>query len=215
MESVVEILRLASPAPKPQALAFDGASLWMGSIATEHLYALDPQRWTIREEAAAPGKPWGMTVLGDELRVICGETTDDHRFIRRFIPGHGFKSERLACPDDTGSHLSYDGERLYVSQWYNKKLIALDERGETGMTIDAPRGIAGQVIVDGRFYLLTTDDESEDSFVLTRIDARGDRPIVTDLARIDFGARALAYDGERFWTSHREANEIVAFRAPL
>ena len=33
----------------------------------------------------------------------------------------------------------------------------------------------------------------------------------TDLARIPFAARALAYDGARFWTNHREANEIVAF----
>ena len=34
-----------------------------------------------------------------------------------------------------------------------------------------------------------------------------------ELARVPFAARALAYDGSRFWTNHREANQIVAFEA--
>lgn len=31
MENISELQRLASPAPKPQSLAWDGATLWMGS----------------------------------------------------------------------------------------------------------------------------------------------------------------------------------------
>jgi hypothetical protein len=46
---------------------------------------------------------------------------------------------------------------------------------------------------------------------LTRIDARGGQPKIEDVARIGFKARALAFDGERFWTNHREQHEIVAF----
>lgn len=217
MDRIEEVLRLASPAPRPQSLAYDGTVLWMGSIATERIYALDPTHWTVGDEVAAPGKPWGMTVVGDELRVLCGEAPDDNRFIRRFVPGHGFKeTARVPCPDDTGSHLSYDGERLYVSQWYNKKIIALDDDGVAGTTLAAPHGICGQVIVDGRFYLASTDDEANaEAYVLTRLDARADRVVATDIARIGFAARGLAFDGARFWTNHREANEIVAFRAPL
>ena len=216
MENVAEVLRLPSPAPEPQSLAFDGTTLWMGSRETHRLYALDPTAWTAREEATAPGTPWGMTVVGDELRVLCGEGPEDHRIIHRFVPGHGFKDGgAIACPGDTGSHLSYDGERLYVSQWYNKKLIALDDAGVAGTIVDSPHGICGQVIVGGRFYLATTDDESSDDYFLTRIDARDGHVVATDLARIGFAARALAFDGERFWTNHRAANEIVAFRAPL
>jgi len=216
MDNVDEVLRLPSPAPKPQSLAYDGTTLWMGSRETRRVYALDAKTWTVREETTAPGTPWGMTVVGDELRVLCGETPDDTRIIRRFVPGHGFKtSDALACPDDTGSHLSYDGERLYVSQWYRKKLISLDEHGGVGTTIDVPHGICGQVIVGGSFYLATTDDEESDEYFLTRVDARGANVTVADLARIGFPARALAYDGERFWTNHREANEIVAFRTAL
>ena len=76
MKNVEEVLRLPSPAPRPQALAFDGEHLWMGSLETERLYAIDPRAWTVREEAEAPGKPYGATVVGDELRVLCGETAN-------------------------------------------------------------------------------------------------------------------------------------------
>jgi hypothetical protein len=216
MVDVEELLRLPSPAPRPQGLAFDGTTLWMGSLETHLIYAIDPRTWTAREEATAPGVPYGITVVGDELRVLCGEGEEDHRFIRRLVPGHGFKSkETIACPDDTGSQLGYDGDRLYVSQWYKQRILSVDELGEVGTTIDVPHGICGQVIVAGRFYLVTTDDEESDEYFLTRVDARDGAPEVTDLARIGFAARALAFDGERFWTNHRAADQIVAFKAAL
>jgi hypothetical protein len=99
MQDVTETMRLPSPAPRPQSLAFDGEKLWMGSIETNRIYLIDPHQWTIAEEKRAPGKPWGMTVVGDELRVICGEGDDDNRIIRRFVPGHGFKTQdAVECP---------------------------------------------------------------------------------------------------------------------
>ncbi len=216
MDNVDEILRLPSPAPKPQSLAFDGTSLWIGSRETRRIYALDPNSWTLRDEAEAPGTPWGMTVVGDELRVLCGETSDDNRIVRRFIPGHGFKKgDAIPCPDDTGSQLAYDGDRLYVSQFYKRTILSLGERGEVGTTVTVPHDICGQVIVNGCFYLVTTDDESTDDYWLTRVDARNGGTHTSDLARIPFAARALAYDGERFWTNHREADQVVAFRSAL
>ena len=203
---------MLSPAPRPQSLAFDGESLWMGSIETCRLYALDPTHWTVREEAAVPGKPWGMTAMGDELRVICGEGEEDHRTIRRFVPGHGFKAEgSIPCPDDTGSQLGYDGDRLYLSQWYNKRVLSLDAAGHVGSIIETPHEICGQVIVGGVFYLIGTDDEESGKYFITRIDARNGKTRIEDVAAIDFAARALAYDGSRYWTNHREQNEIVAF----
>jgi hypothetical protein len=215
VNDVIEILRLPSPAPKPQALAFDGTRLWMGSIVTERLYSIDPAAWTARDEAPAPGKPWGMTAVGDEFRVIVGEGPEDDRYVRRFVPGHGFKNDgSFRAPDDTGSQLGYDGERLFISQWYNQRIIALDESGTPGSIVDVPHGICGQVVVDGCFYLVTTDDEANGDYWLTRVDARGETPRCDDLARIPFAARALAYDGERFWTNHREADQTVAFARP-
>jgi hypothetical protein len=211
VQDVTESLRLPSPAPRPQSIAFDGEKLWMGSIETCRLYALDPRQWTLIEEDKAPGKPWGMTVVGEELRVICGEGDDDERIIRRFVPGHGFKTrDAVACPDDTGSQLSYDGTWLYVSQWYNRRILGLDEHGSVVRQIDLPRGVCGQCYVDGHFYVITTDDEESDEYFLGRVSANG-AAAFEDLGRIPFAARALAYDGSRFWTNHREANQIVAF----
>lgn len=211
MQDVKEALRLPSPAPRPQALAFDGEKMWMGSIETDRLYAINPLQWTVIEEEHVPGKPWGMTVVGDELRVVCGIGDDDDRVIRRFIPGHGFKKgDSVDCPEYTGSQLSYDGTRLYLSQWYNRRILGLDEHGKIVKQIDVPHQICGQCYVDGAFYCVTTDDEESGEYFLTKISANGDHA-AEDLARIPFAARALAYDGSRFWTNHREANQIVSF----
>jgi hypothetical protein len=215
VETVTEVLRLPSPAPKPQSLAFDGTTLWMGSRETRRIYAIDRATWVARDEADAPGVPYGMTVVGDELRVLCGEGDDDNRVVRRLVPGHGFKtSGAIPCPDDTGSQLGFDGDRLYVSQWYAKRIVAIAGNGTAGTVVDVPHGICGQVVVEGRFYLVTTDDEEHGEYWLTRVDARGATPVCDDLAVIPFPARALAFDGEHFWTNHREADQIVAFTRP-
>jgi hypothetical protein len=216
LETIEEIARRPSPAPRPQSLAFDGELLWMGSLETQRLYAIDPRTWAVREEAQASGRPIGMVAVGDELRVVCSETEEDHRVIRKFVPGHGFRKEgAIPCPDDTGSFLGYDGDLLYVSQFYNRKIISLDDAGHPGAPISAPHDICGLVIVEGYFYLITTEDEESDEYFLTRIDARDGKVSSEDIARVPFRARALAYDGRRFWTNHREQNEIVAFTASI
>jgi len=215
MEDIVEVLRVDAPTLRPQAIAFDGARLWIGSLETERLYALRPNTWMVTEEITVPGKPWGMTVVGDELRVILGQTADDHRTIFRVVPGHGLRnSGAVPCPDDTGSHLSYDGDRLYVSQWYNKRIIALGDGGKPGTIVEVPHEICGHTIVGGCFYCVTTDDEYGGPYFLTRVDARGPNPVCVDLATIRFNARGLAFDGERFWTNDREIHQTVAFARP-
>ena len=145
MKDIREIKRLASPMPKPQSLAWDGSTLWVGSRETRRVYALDPATLAIRWECAAPGVPYGMTVVdGGELRVLCSETANDNRIIRACIPRMGFDANfALACPDDTGSQLSYDGQRLHVSQWYPKKVVRLSRDGGVERVIQAPRGICG------------------------------------------------------------------------
>jgi hypothetical protein len=215
IDEVVELLRINAPTLRPQAIAFDGTSLWIGSIETERLYALAPNTWTVTDEIPVPGKPWGMTVAGDELRVLLGQTEEDHRTIYRVVPGHGLRnSSAIPCPGDTGSHLSYDGDRLYVSQWYNKRIIAIDDAGTPGTIVDVPREVCGHTIVGGCFYCITTDDETSGNYFLTRIDARGGTPVSTDLLAIPFNARGLAFDGERFWTNDREVHQTVAFARP-
>lgn len=215
MNNILELRRLTSPAPKPQSLAFDGATLWMGSRETKRLYALNPSDLSVGWDTAVPGTPWGVTAVKGELRVLCGESAEDHRIIRRCMPRQGFDTSfALPCPDDSGSHLSFDGRTLWLSQWYPRKLLALDTTGKVQRVITVPHGICGQVFVGGVFYLATTDAEETADYWLTRVDPRPATPHIADLARIPFAARALAFDGANFWTNHREQNQIVCFARP-
>jgi hypothetical protein len=215
LQDIVELRRMNAPTLRPQAIAFDGTYLWLGSIETQRLYAIAPNTWTVIEEMSLPGKPWGMAVAGDELRVLLGLTDEDHRSIFRAVPGHGLRnSSAMPCPEDTGSHLSYDGDRLYVSQWYNQRIIALDATGKPGTVVEVPHQICGHTIVGGCFYCVTTDDEENGPYYLTRVDARGSSPSSVDLATVPFKARGLAFDGERFWSNDREIHQTVAFARP-
>lgn len=212
MQPIIEVARRPSPAPRPQSLAFDGKSLWMGSIETSRIYAITPDTWVVNEWSTAPGKPWGMTAMGKDIRVLCGETAEDHRVIRRYRTEKGFDDDGLPCPQDTGSQLAYDGTHLHVSQWYNRTVHALDKGGAVIKSYKAPRGICGLVFVAGAFYLLNTDAEDTTDYFITRLDpATGD---MTDVAQVPLQGRALAHDGTHFWTNHREQHELVAFALP-
>jgi hypothetical protein len=187
----------------------------MGSRETKHVYGINPITGTVIWESAALGTPYGMTVVGGELRVLCGETSDDNRIIRRCIPRHGFDGKfGIPCPDDAGSQLGYDGRRLHVSQWYPRKVLALGSEGQVERVINIPHGICGQVFVGVFLFLVTTDEEEKGDYWLTRVDLRPATPAIEDLALIPFAARALAFDGTKFWTNHREQNQIVSFTRP-
>jgi len=212
MNPIKELQRLDSPAPTPQALAYSKGHLWMGSLQTKKIYQLDTTSLRILWETDAPGSPFSIAVVGEELRVLLGETEEDNRIIRRCLPNEGFDPQcALHCPDDTGSQLGYDGENLYVSQWYKQSVLKLGSEGQVEATYQVPHGICGQVILGTNIYLITTDDETTNEYFLTRIDLSGSEPKIEDLASIPFPARALAHDGHNFWTNHRAANQIVCF----
>ena len=212
--AIKELLRLPSPAPLPLGLACDGDTIWMASRETHRVYAIDSKRWTVGEEAQAPGGPFGMTMVGDELRVVIGLGEKDHdRYIYRFVPGHGFKGDRITCPDLTGAHVAFDGDTLFLSQASYRKILALDGQGDIVREIPLERTPVGMTIADGVFYLVTGDEEFE-NLELWKVDAHTETPQITVLASIPFDARGLAYDGTKFWTSHRDNNEIIAFEKP-
>jgi hypothetical protein len=206
-----EILRFPAPGPEPLGLAFDGTALWISAREAHRLYAVDPATWTVREEIQTPGAPFGIAVAGNEFRVVIGfGEDDDDRYIYRFVPGHGFTDDRMACPDLSGVHVAWDGDTLFLSQAHNRRILALDDHGAVVRDIRLERVPVGMTIVDGLFYLIT-GDKSFRNLQLTKLEARGDTPVITSLASIPFGARGLAFDGSRFWTAHRDENEIVAF----
>ena len=211
---ICEILRRPAPGPEPLGLAFDATTLWIASREAHRLYAVDPVTWTVGEEAQAPGAPFGIAVGRDELRVVIGYgEDDDDRYIHRFVPGRGFTSDRIECPDLSGVHVVFDGDTLFLSQAHNMRILSLDDRGAIIREIRLDRVPVGMTLVDSFFYLITGDKNFK-NLQLTKVDAGGETPRVTALASIPFVARGLAFDGARFWTGHRDNNEIVAFAMP-
>lgn len=185
--------------------------MWIASREAHRLYALDSATWTVREEVRAPGAPFGIAVIGNELRVVIGYGhDDDDRYIYRFIPGHGFKSERIECPDLSGVQLAFDGDTLFLAQAHNMRILALDVDGFVTRYIRLDRVPVGMTIIGGLFYLITGDKDFK-NLELTKLNAHGETPHLTSLASVPFAARGLTFDGSRFWTSHRDHNEIVAF----
>lgn len=217
LSEIEELFRVPSPAPANQALALDGTTLWMGSLETKRIYGVDSRQARVFEEFPAPGRPIGMCVLGDELRVVCSENgKEDNRFIRRYIPGHGFKEkDKIPCPQDTGSFVAYDGDIMYVSQRFNKRILSIDETGNVIRVVaQLAREITGMTIFGGCFYLATSAGMDSGDYRITKVDARKETPEISDLASVPFEARSICFDGQRFWTNQRWEAQFVAFRLP-
>ena len=211
MKSVKELERHRSPGSRPQPLAIHGKTLWTGSWDTDHLYAIDPQTWRVVEEVSAPGKPYGLTALGDELRVVVSIGEEDDRYLYRFVPGQGFDPEsKTACPDFTGSHLASDGTTLYLGQMGNRRILALGANGSILREIALPTRCGGMGFRASTFYIISADEEFE-NLQLATLDLQVSNPALAPVAAIPFDARSLAFDGNAWWTSHREASEIVSF----
>ena len=114
---ISEQRRLPSPVITPQALTWDDNAqlLWMGSRDLRRIYAIDPENGTVLKQQEAPGIPWAAVALNGELRFTIGEGAEDDRYIYRYTAECGF-SKMFACPEFTGSYLSFDGKNLYMSQ---------------------------------------------------------------------------------------------------
>lgn len=214
MKPVSEHLRRATPFPKPQAIFVDGTTLWLSSRTTRLLYAVDRETFAVAWETEMPDgmTPWGVTKVGGDLFAVCGTDAAevDDRVIRRIVPRYGVDPDyRLACPEGMGSHLSHTGAGLVLSQWYPKKLIAFGADGQPAQVWEVGHGVVGHCFAHGAFYLVTTDNEESDDYWLSRMDPVSSR--VEHLARIGFPARGLAFDDNRFWTNHREADQVVCF----
>jgi outer membrane protein assembly factor BamB len=214
IDDIAEIVRIPSPAPAPQAIACDGPSLWVGSWETSRVYNLDPHQGTVAEETVAPGKPVSATVVGDELIFVLSEAGDS-RWIRRFVPGHGFKmKDGLACPDDTGSQIAFDGTKLWLGQRHNKRVLQLDAAGKPIRTIEIGAEIIGLAWVGERLYLSLWLGKDAGGCRIASIEPGDAAPELRYLAQSPFVAVGLARDGDRLWTNDFKNNEIVAFTLP-
>src|SRR4030095_3469544 len=171
--------------------------------------------WTVVEERGAPGTPWAAVATNGTLSFTIGEGPDDDRYIRRFVRNAGFsETERIACPEFTGSYLSYDGEHLYLSQWYKHRILKLDASGNILRVIEIGAEISGHTFADGLLSVLRGAENPNKGGRRACLDPREDTPHLKDIAVVPFACRSLTFDGERFWSNHRAANEIVSFRLP-
>ncbi len=212
---ILERERIQSPAPAPQALAWHNGELWMGSRDLRRIYRMEKERWHVQEEFEAPGIPWAAVCAGDRLWFTLGEGADDDRYMWPYEAGRGFlKQERISCPEFTGSYLSYDGQNLYLSQWYNHRILKLDSGGNILRAMKVGAEISGHVFADNLIYVLCGTEQNGGDWRLARLDPREETPVVHDIARVPFQCRSLACDGHLFWTNHREADRIVCFEIP-
>ena len=216
LPDIVELRRLPSPASTPQALAWWQDVLWISSRDAQRLHGVNPRTWEVVAEADTAGICWGGVPVKGTLYFVSGEGPEGDRYLRRYEPDHGFDDAyRVALPELTGSYLSFEGEGIYVSQWYKHRLLQLDlENGNILRTIQVGAEICGHVFVGGLLYALCGTEENGESWHVARLDLRETIPRVEALARMPFACRSLAHDGEHFWTNHRAANETVSFDLP-
>ena len=187
----------------------------MGSRDLRRIYGIDAKTWTVFEETVAPGIPWAAVSTGKDLWFTIGEGPEDDRYLRRYIPGKGFsETERIPCPEFTGSYLSYDGSHFYLSQWYKHRILKLDASGNILRVIDIGFEICGHVFAEGSIYVLRGTEQGNEEWRIARLDPREEMPEIKDLAQVPFQCRSLAFDGANFWTNHRVANEIISFPTP-
>ena len=215
MEQIIEKRRLASPATTPQALAWDSRNkrLWMGSRDLRRIYAIDPENGTVLKQQDAPGIPWAAVVLNGELRLTIGEGADDDRYIYRYTSEAGF-SKMFACPDFTGSYLSFDGKNLYMSQWYKKRILKFDDQGNLMGEIDVRAEICGHAFANGSLYLLRGQEQPKEDWRIARLNPGEEKPEIKDIANVPFACRSLTFDGELFWSNYRAKDTIISFALP-
>lgn len=211
LAEIVEIERKAATCKEPHAIATDGRTLWVSSRATWRVDVIDRVAWRKTGELQPPMMAWGMTYASGDVVMTCGDFDTEDRRIVRFREGAQV-GEPIVCPDGTGSHLAFDGEHLLLGQWYLKKVNVLGADGRVIRAYDSPHEVSGLVFKDGKIYALGTDDENTDEYFISLIDPAGGTR--RDLASVPFKARSLAWDGESFWTNHREADQTVRFALP-
>jgi hypothetical protein len=211
---IIERRRFSSPARTPQALAWDGKVLWMGSRDLRRIYAIDPKKGTAVEEREAPGIPWAAVSTNGTLRFTIGEGLDDDRYIRTYDSASGFGEDRIACPEFTGSYLSFDGDHLYLSQWYKHRILKLDANGNILRIIEVGAEICGHAFVDGSIYVLRGKEQPNEDWRIARLDPREDTPEVENIAVVPFASRSLTFDGEHFWSNYRAKDVIISFALP-
>jgi hypothetical protein len=198
--------------------------LLMGSRDQRRLYQLDRETGKVLSEQECPGIPWAAVATRDVIRFTIGEGPNDDRYVVEYrgafeggnddrVGPDGLPA-RFACPEFTGSYLSWDGQHLYLSQWYKHRILQIGPGGEILRGVDVGEEVSGHTFVDGWTYVLRGTEQNGESWRIARFRTEEDNPKVMDLAQIPFACRSLTFDGSAFWSNHRAAGEIISFTLP-
>ena len=233
LPTVQERKRFRSPTVTPQALAWDGKQLWMSSRDLGFFYKLDATGSKIVDEVDPPGVIWAAVATNGSMHVTIGKGLEDNRYVYRYDGKTGF-NRLFACPDFAGSYLSSDGKNLYLSQWYEQRILKMDSKNKIVGTIEIGAEICGHTFANGELYVLRGTEnvprppyaggkptpeqfkvgakEGEERWWIARVDPKNSE--IVDVAKVPFAARSLTFDGKNFWSNHRAANETVCFSLP-
>ena len=218
MKEIADVKRYPAPTVTPQALAWDGEQLWMSSRDLGTLCKVNAEEWKVTAEIDPPGTVWAAVATNHGSRFTIGKGLNDDRYVYAYDSEGGFQ-KLFACPDFTGSYLSFDGENLYLSQWYAGLILKYDGKGNILRRVEVGMEICGHTFVDGLVYVLRGWENKDvpgkaEDWRIARFDPREGCPRIEDLATIPFASRSLTHDGRRFWSNHRAANETVSFALP-
>jgi hypothetical protein len=216
---ISEHRRLPSPAITPQALTWDRDHVWLSSRDLGTLYKIDIATWKIVEEIDPPGIVWaGVSSGNGNMCFTIGKGLNDDRYIYRYATNEGF-IKQFACPEFTGSYVSFDGRNLYLSQWYKERILKFDDDGNILHEIGVGAEICGHTFADGMMYVLRGRENKDqpnksEEWRIARLDPRKETPRVEDIAALPFAARSLTFDGELFWSNYRAKDTIISFAIP-
>jgi hypothetical protein len=215
MKEVLNLQRHPSPVVTPQALAWDGQNLWLSSRDLGTLHRADPSNWKLVNEIDPPGVVWAGVLTSSGWRFTIGKGLNDDRYVYSYAETEGF-AKLFACPEFTGSFLSSDGEHYYFSQWYTGRIHRVDDSGRISRTIEAGPEICGHTFADGELYVVRGRENKNiagksEEWRIARLNIHEESPQAQDVATIPFAARSLTFDGQRFWSNYRAANEIISF----
>lgn len=211
MQTTSELNRRPSPANRPFGLAEHEGNLWMGSWETDLVYVMNPQTLQVRNEIQSPGRPYGMAAVGGELRVVVAHGEEDDRYFYRVCDGAFDLKSKTPCPDLTGSFMTARGSIIYLGQMHYQRILEMNADYAIRRQIALPTRCAGFAFGgDGRFYMISADDEFE-NLKFGTLDVAQDQPQFDVIRPLPDEARYLLYDGSTWWTSLRDANEIATF----
>ena len=120
----------------------------------------------------------------------------------------------FACPEFTGSYLSFDGKNLYMSQWHKKRVLKFDDKGNVIREINVGAEICGHTFANGSLYVLRGQEQPNEDWRIARLNLQEETPAVEDIAIVPFASRSLTFDGELFWSNYRAEDTIISFALP-